>query len=196
MFCVFCGKEIPDDDKFCPYCGKRVEEPEVAEDNYVEFEETIETAPKKIVKQESKGSGTAVIIVLLIVLILGLGGGGYYLYMNGNLPFLDNIASDDQMPMDEAYNDTYDDESYDVTYVVGETYYVQTPLRVREEPNKDGRWLKREDLVSPDYENSEDTKHAVLEEDAAVTCYEVLENWMRIDSGWVCTYDEGEYLVR
>ena len=27
MYCVFCGKQIADDDAFCPYCGMPASQP-------------------------------------------------------------------------------------------------------------------------------------------------------------------------
>jgi len=27
MYCLYCGKEISDDEKFCPFCGNKVKVP-------------------------------------------------------------------------------------------------------------------------------------------------------------------------
>ena len=48
MFCVYCGKEIGDDQIFCPFCGKKVEFEETGETKKIN--DTVETA------SEEKGS--------------------------------------------------------------------------------------------------------------------------------------------
>ncbi|MBR5995617.1 MAG: hypothetical protein IK026_03460 [Eubacteriaceae bacterium] len=82
-------------------------------------------------------------------------------------------------------------------YIVGETYTVQTNLRVRKGPGKEYGILKRSELTSEDYAKSVDTKtDAVIAKGSRITCLEMSGNWMRISSGWVCVEDEGEILVK
>ncbi len=84
-------------------------------------------------------------------------------------------------------------------YKVGESYTVQTNLRVREGPGKNYRILDRSELAPDDYAKSVDsttTTDALMEKGVKITCLEMSGDWMRISSGWVCVEDEGEVLVK
>ena len=92
-----------------------------------------------------------------------------------------------------------EDESDDSYYKVGEVYTVQTNLRVREGPGKKYRILDRSELVGDDWAQSVDSKEttdALLEKGSKVTCLEMSGKWMRIESGWICTEDGGEVLIK
>ena len=83
--------------------------------------------------------------------------------------------------------------------MIGNTYQIQTNLRVREGPGKEYRILNRDELIGDDYANSVDSKtttDALMEKGKYVTCLGMEGDWMRIESGWICVYDEGEDLVR
>lgn len=120
----------------------------------------------------------------------------------------DDSNYDDEYYDDEYYDegngDEYIDEEYpdngnDSYYVIGNTYQIQTNLRVREGPGKEYRILNRDELAGADFENSVDsqtTTDALMEKGKYVTCLGMEGDWMRIESGWICTYDEGEVLVR
>lgn len=134
-----------------------------------------------------------IIVVLLIVV-------GYMIAKN-----LDTSSSEDMY-----YDDTYSDDTYDETYsddntyqqdedsyyVEGGIYYVQDVIKVREGPGKNYRQLQRSELTSEDYAISEDYPDALLKKGSQVTCLGMSGDWMMISSGWICVYDEGEYLVK
>lgn len=67
---------------------------------------------------------------------------------------------------------------------------------MRESPSKNARLLSREELSAEDYANSEDYPEACLKKGSPVICLEMSDEWMRISSGWICTFDEGEDLVK
>ena len=115
----------------------------------------------------------------------------------------DNYYYDENDDVDENDGD-YSNEDYpnngnDSYYVIGSSYQIQTNLRVREGPGKEYRILNRDELSPNDYENSVDSKtttDALMEEGKTVICLGMEGDWMRIESGWICVYDEGEILVR
>lgn len=86
--------------------------------------------------------------------------------------------------------------SQDSEYVIGSTYTVQDVLRVRETPDISARQLKRSELASADYANSADYPDALLQKGSRVVCLEMSDNWMRIESGWICVNDGEEVLVK
>ena len=102
---------------------------------------------------------------------------------------------------EEVFSDTeeYPDNGNDPYYVKGNQYEVQENLRVREGPGKNYRILNRSELTSGDYAlsvDSDTTTDALIEKGKYVKCLGMEGDWMRIESGWVCTFDEGEVLVR
>ena len=107
-------------------------------------------------------------------------------------------------PFEELLNEKniaieYLNSNPDSYYVIGSSYQIQTNLRVREGPGKEYRILNRDELSPNDYENSVDSKtttDALMEEGKTVICLGMEGDWMRIESGWICVYDEGEILVR
>jgi len=95
--------------------------------------------------------------------------------------------------MDTSYSDSGSIDSY---YSAGKTYTVQDVLRVRENPDINARQLKRIELSEGDYANSADYPDALLQKGSRVTCLEMSDNWMRIESGWICVNDGKEVLVK
>ncbi|MBR4091747.1 MAG: hypothetical protein IKK28_12990 [Mogibacterium sp.] len=84
-------------------------------------------------------------------------------------------------------------------FIIGESYQVQTNLRVRAGAGKEYRILERTELTPEDYEisvNSKTTKDALIEKGKWVTCLGMQDNWMQISSGWICVFDDGEELVK
>lgn len=96
----------------------------------------------------------------------------------------DQTESDSQIDIGDAY------------FVPGRIYYTQDVLKVREGPGKNYRQLSRDELVDEDYDNSEDYPEACLKKGSPVTCLDMSDEWMHISSGWICTFDNGEDLVK
>ena len=70
---------------------------------------------------------------------------------------------------------------------------------VRKGAGKDQAPLKRGELKGDDYKQSVgtmDEEDAALDKGSKVVCLEMSGKWMRIESGWICTEDEGEILVK
>lgn len=148
---------------------------------------------------DSKSSLAIIIAITAVVIMIGVFIFAVTSQKTNTEDYTQEYTQDDTYDEYESdYDDNYSNDysGYaEENFVVDDIYYVQTPLRVREEPGTGARWLKRYELTSEDFSNSTDTEHAVLEKGAPVTCYELSGNWMRISSGWVCCYD-GEVLVR
>ena len=104
MFCIYCGKEIDDDQVFCPFCGKRVEE-EVDETTHDEppveeqpalndsferdwtvdgqhYEEERKREERPADAQKKIKGPTIVIIILSVLVAAGLGIAAYMLLGN------------------------------------------------------------------------------------------------------------------
>lgn len=76
MYCINCGKKIPDGYKFCPNCGTPVEEIEDQEKEPVEVKEEVQ-------KPEKKNHKWVWILVILLV-VAGISGAGTWFYLNHN----------------------------------------------------------------------------------------------------------------
>jgi len=209
--CEKCGKVNIGDSKFCGDCGTPRPDKTAASAGAASGgtggaggAPTPKPQPKPVNK-------TVIIIAAVTVLVLAVG-----------IPILSRLSSTPSYD-DEYYGDDYDDGYYDESYddsemsddgyydedypnngndsyfVIGNTYQIQTNLRVREGPGKEYRILSRDELVGDDYANSVDSKtttDALMEKGKYVTCLGMEGDWMRIESGWICVYDEGEDLVR
>ena len=111
----------------------------------------------------------------------------------------ENTDSYNESDSDDYIDEGYPDNGNDSYYVIGNTYQIQTNLRVREGPGKEYRILNRDELTGDDFANSVDSKtttDALMEKGKYVKCLGMEGDWMRIESGWICVYDEGEVLVR
>lgn len=204
-YCTHCGKQISDTAVFCKYCGTKVE---------IAIEQPETQVPKTPIPTSSddekkSGKTIAVIVVAIAVVVItaAIVALIYFAKNNdtdsaGNTETSENIQEEDteeQAP--ESISDDGGIESKSVNnsrYNVGESYVVQTNLRVREGPGKEYRILERYELSPDDYIQSVDsdtTTDALMEKGSVITCLEMSGNWMRISSGWVCVEDEGEVLV-
>ena len=139
-------------------------------------------------------------IILMVIIV-----GASIINSKSHYSSSDNYYYDENDDVDMNDDDySYSDEDYpnngnDSYYVIGNSYQIQTNLRVREGPGKEYRILNRDELSPEDYENSVDSKtttDALMEEGKTVLCLGMEGDWMRIESGWICVYDEGEVLVR
>ena len=114
-------------------------------------------------------------------------------YSSYSNDFGQNYLYTDPVDDDFIYEvDSSDESGYDV----GSTYTVQDVLRVRENPDINARQLKRNELSDGDFENSVDYPDALLQKGSLVKCLEMSDNWMRIESGWICVNDGEEVLVK
>ena len=137
------------------------------------------------------------IIIAALLVIIPLSNSSSSHYDGGE----EQYTEDEYYEDDEGAGDNIDvdEESSDGYFVTGNTYYVQTNLRVREGPGKEYRILTRDELTPEDYAisvDSETTTDALIEKGKMVTCQGMSDNWMKISSGWICVYDEGEELVK
>ena len=186
MYCRHCGKEIDDDNQFCPFCGKQLT-----------VEQSADSKGDSLKKNNVLLWGVVALVVGAVIAVSAV-----FLTKN-NKPVVENKNGEDQtMVSDQELNsDDIEQENVkgeDSYYKVGETYYILTNLRVREGPGKDYRILSRDELTAEDYSKSVDseiTNDALLKKGEMVTCQDMSGDWMRISSGWICVYDEGEKLV-
>lgn len=225
-FCTHCGKKISDNALFCKYCGakadveeatRKAEETAASKSNVVTREPPVKKAGKSF-GDEGLPKNMKIIIAVAIALVMvtaGIGAVMYFGKSNDSVPpsnteteektdeiFLEETQeepSDNQDKGVESKGKSAENSPNNSRYRVGETYTVQTNLRVREGPGKTYRILDRSELTPEDYANSVDSKtttDALMEKGKRITCLEMSGNWMRISSGWVCVEDEGEVLVR
>ena len=80
-------------------------------------------------------------------------------------------------------------EADDSMYQIGEEYILTTNMKVREEATTDSRWKKSSELTKEDKKKAVTGEDAVLAEGSAVKCLEIRDDWMRIESGWICCAD-------
>lgn len=171
--------------------------------DYIEFKDEDINVSKKASKGRSASNGSnskGLVIVLVVVIIIAVAFAGFYLYRSGfiaskfgsiqNEQVIDE-PDETQMHMGDEVGGYTDSE-----YVVGNTYYTQDALRVREGPGTNYRWIYRDEMDSTEEMYCIDDDNAVLEEDSPVECLEISGDWMRIYSGWICCFDDGERLVK
>ena len=68
-------------------------------------------------------------------------------------------------------------------------------MNVREEPSKKSRILEASELSDEDKAKAAEGDDAVLRKGSTVTCLETKGNWIRIGSGWICGYEEGNFYI-
>ncbi len=75
MYCINCGKELPDDAKFCPGCGNKIGSkpkadfkiPDVKVPDFSNYIKAVKI-PKKVLVHAAAGIAAIILIILLIVL--------------------------------------------------------------------------------------------------------------------------------
>ena len=77
----------------------------------------------------------------------------------------------------------------------GSEYVLQEDMNVREEPSKKSRILEASELSDEDKAKAAEGDDAVLRKGSTVTCLETKGNWIRIGSGWICGYEEGNFYI-
>ena len=219
--CPNCGRPNKSTARFCAGCG--APKPEVNMENtmhggygaYIAPETSYAVATKK------QSSGTAKIIagILAAILLLGaIGFGAWFFFLRDKVSdeqILANEGSEQVASENEAentgseadsnYNPNAADPSESVVveepddsrFKVGSTYTVveKEGVRVRRGPDTSFEQLSYDELT--DYEKSQAQKagKACIAKGGKVTCLEMSGDWMRIESGWVCTYYEGATLI-
>lgn len=83
-----------------------------------------------------------------------------------------------------------------VKYKAGETYTLQTALKVRAGASTAARHKKRSELSDDAKKHAMSGEYAVLKQGTRVTCMQVKGNWIRIPSGWICCKSGSEVYVR
>lgn len=94
----------------------------------------------------------------------------------------------------------YDEENKGYSYRAGATYTLQEDLKVREGAGTNQMWKLRSELTYDGIKNSYEMYHAVLKKGTKVTCLEIKsvndDVWLRIPSGWVAGYYNGEVYIK
>lgn len=90
-----------------------------------------------------------------------------------------------------------------VSFKVGTTYKTQVELYIRDSAGTDKEIKKVKDITINAKENAkfeEDNKNAVLKVGTKVTCMDIKkigkDIWIKIPSGWIAGYYNGEYYVK
>ena len=144
MYCIFCGKENGDDQKFCKYCGKNM--------NIENRSDLPEQLEKDMLPVDEKPGGKSKVntmlkwvIAVLVVLILGILGVGLTLFVrNGNK----RIEVEQVSVQEETGSKTYEVEEAEIS----EESRTGTD-NTGEEPHKDEG--DSEDSVEKSEENND-----------------------------------------
>lgn len=229
VFCKYCGEKADSSDAAQNVSDKKannkikprkISEVETGTEGVI-MKEPAKTSGKKSEDEKLPKKMIAIIVaaIALVVVVAAVGAVMYFGKTNDAVSTSDTETkeSTEETTQEEA-KETQDQpveskgsgseskssgaeskSSNNSNYQVGETYTVQTNLRVREGPGKKYRILDRSELAPDDYAQSVDsttTTDALMEKGSRITCLEMSGNWMRISSGWVCVEDEGEVLVK
>lgn len=83
-----------------------------------------------------------------------------------------------------------------VSYLVGETYTLQDYMNVRTGPGTNHSIKQVSELTADGKKHAtRSSGNATLKKGTEVTCLEILGNWMRIPSGWVCCKQGSEVYI-
>jgi len=78
---------------------------------------------------------------------------------------------------------------------VGGTYTLRANMKVRTGPGTGYRWKKRSELTTMGRAYSQNQTNAVLKTGTRVTCMQIIGNWMKIPSGWICIRSGGAVYI-
>lgn len=78
---------------------------------------------------------------------------------------------------------------------VGGTYTLRANMKVRTGPGTGYRWKKRSELTAMARAYSQNQTNAVLNSGTRVTCLQIIGNWMKIPSGWICIRSGGAVYI-
>ena len=207
--CENCGSINRSDAKFCRDCGapKPVNStPHVSDPQDKPY----------IAEMPQKKTSPAIMIAIAVVITLILALATFFVVKM----IVEKKAQGDPAPSQEQsqsidndadLEDDYDSnddqgavagEDEDPYYKVGDSYYVQDVIMVRYGPGKQYDQMLRDELASDEYAASVDYKDdpepASLKKGSKIVCRGMSEDgkWMALTEGWVCVYDNGEWLVR
>lgn len=221
LFCKYCGGkadfEVTSKDVSKQNASNKVHQKEISN---VSTDAEAASAKPSVNTQEKKAADLllskkmiAVIIAALALVIVTIAVGAVMYFGKTNDTVMssdtktteknevktpDKISEVQDQAIESKGSGTGERSEDNSKYQVGESYTVQTNLRVREGPGKEYRVLDRSELTPEDYAKSVDsttTTDALMEKGVVITCLEMSGSWMRISSGWVCVEDDGEVLV-
>lgn len=209
-YCTHCGKQISDDALFCRYCGAKAG--------------TGGPAGPKPDHGGNNSNMKTIVMVAAIALVVALAAVGAFIHFGKDKQDTENVtetpavteepaaeqpaeapesveepAAEPEQPVEDTESSPESEIDNNYGFIIGESYVVQTNLRVRAGPGKEYRILNRNELTAEDYAKSVDSKtttDALMEKGSVITCLDMYGKWMRISSGWVCVEDEGEVLVK
>ena len=69
-------------------------------------------------------------------------------------------------------------------------------MKVRTGPGTNYRWKKRSELTADGKKNAQSGTYAVLKKGTKVTVMQVIGNWVRIPSGYVCAKQGGATYIK
>lgn len=220
--CPVCGKPNVSTAKFCSGCGTALQMQNtgyVSRNTGMYGREMYGDTDVYYAESPKRKSGALKIIALAlgcIVLAVGIGFGvSHFLLSDDDTKSSDNDKDTEQVtedeersepannPPEEEHEQTVEEQATSVSgFEVGGTYTVISPqgVKVRSTPEKIGatdNQLRREQLPSNYYSQSEKATYACLVNGTQVRCLEMNGAWMKIiEGGWICTNDNGEPLVR
>ena len=84
MYCIKCGKQLPDDSRFCDSCGAQLV--------FDPAPETVRTQKEKVKKEKKPLTKKVKVIISMvcIILLLALAGGGYYYSYSKGVAYANN----------------------------------------------------------------------------------------------------------
>ena len=125
MFCIYCGKEIPDNAEFCSYCGKLQKKSNKSAGSDDENARISDFGDPNILRERSVNSnsghkgnpllwlgGIAIVVFIIVFLIKNMSGSSTSVAAPAQYPEYSE-AEDTYLPSEEEADDTYAEEYTD-----------------------------------------------------------------------------------
>lgn len=100
----------------------------------------------------------------------------------------DPAAEDEEA--EPAETETPDSANPEARYFI-----LKDDMKVRKGPSADSEWVRTSELDEADKDKALKEENAVLAKGSSVECLEENGDWIRIPSGWICSYSKGRYFL-